>query len=126
MARDLSHCIARVSAAGRITAGQALELLQGVADRAEKMRVTGQADPLVTAAAELAGEVKAAAQRKQLDALLNAAARTRLRGLVDANGGVASAFKTLRAEMHYETGAKSTDSAEGGSNICTSSAAAVR
>ena len=113
MARDLSHCIARVSAAGRITAGQALELLQGVADRAEKMRATGKADALVTAAAELAGEVKVAAQRRHLDALLNAATRARLRGVVDDNGGVAGAFKTLRAEMHYESGAKSTDSAEG-------------
>lgn len=113
MARDLSHCIARVAAAGRITANEALALLEDVSARAEKMRLTGEPDPFVTAAGELAASVKAAAKERTLDALLNANARARLRGVVDENGGVANAFQSLRAEMHFEAGAKSAESAEG-------------
>jgi hypothetical protein len=110
--RNFASCVAKIAAAGRITSGQATDLLQLVADRAERMRRTGQGDAAVTAAAKLASDVKAAAKVMRLDALKNAASRARLRTAVADNGGAANAFKTLRSFMHFEYGADRNDSAE--------------
>lgn len=110
--KSFQDCLAKVAAAGKITATQAGDVLEMVADRAERMRRTGQSDPVVAAAARLAGDLKAAAKVKQLDAMRNAAVRSRMRTAIEENGGAGSAFKTLRSFMHFEVGADRHDSAE--------------
>jgi len=110
--KNFQACLDKVAAAGKITANQAADLLQMVADRAERMRRTGQRDPAVAAAAKLASDLKASAKVKRLDALRNTAIRVRLRQAVADNGGASTAFKTLRSYMHFEVGSKRNDSAE--------------
>lgn len=111
-ASSFQACIDKIAARGAITNAEATDLLQMVADHAERMRRTGQGDAAVAAAAKLASDLKAAAKEKKADALRNAAVRARLRTAVTDNGGAANAFKTLRSFMHFEYGADRNDSAE--------------
>lgn len=83
-----------------MSANQAMDLLQQVADRAEEMRQTGEADPFVAAASELVDQLKEQAKLDRVDALRNAAVRNRIMGQVRAGGGIAGAVDTLRSLLH--------------------------
>lgn len=72
---NFEECIARVAARGKMTAGEAQQLLGQVADRAEKMRATGIADPYVAAARDLVDRVRDEAKNNAADAILNARLR---------------------------------------------------
>lgn len=97
---DHEACIQRISEKGKISAAQALSLLREVADRAERMRASGEADPFVSAAAEMADTVKAAAVKQRTDALRNAAIRDKIIDQVDTGGGIKTALDTLRSILH--------------------------
>src|SRR6185437_3486963 len=71
-------CVEKIAARGRITRGEASQILQEVADRAEQIRHTGQANPFVKAAGELGAAVKEMARKNYLDAVRNATIRSRV------------------------------------------------
>lgn len=100
MADTSESCLAKIAAAGRITTGQALDILTQVSDRAERMRETGQPDAFVNAAGELASKVKEAVARDRLDALRNAAKRNGIMDEIGKNGGLPKAADTLRSILH--------------------------
>lgn len=89
------ECIAKIADAGKITTAQAMRLLFEVADRAEKMRASGEKDPFVSAAAELSGKVKEAARADRLDALRNTAKRNAVMDQVTQHGGIKNAYEAL-------------------------------
>lgn len=73
---NTAACISKIVATGRMTEKDAQQLLQDVANRGEKMRVTGVKDPFVTAAGKLAEKALRDAQNRTADAVKNAAIRT--------------------------------------------------
>lgn len=93
-------CLAKIAAAGRISTNKALQLLEEVSDRAEKMRVTGEPDRFVNAAGQLAGDLINSAKKQKLDALVNANARQSILNEIEANGGLKNAVLTLRSILH--------------------------
>lgn len=72
---NTAACIAKIAASGKMSENDAKQLLQDVADRGEKMRVTGTPDPFVSAAGKLAERTLKDAQERSADALLNAGKR---------------------------------------------------
>lgn len=99
-AGNFGDCVARIAEKGKITAGQALDLLEHVADRAEEMRRTGVADPYVAAAGALGDKVRAAADRAKLDALRNAQIRSAVMAKIEDAGGIGQAEGVLRSLLH--------------------------
>lgn len=95
-----TECIAKIAARGSIGQTEARDLLQEVADRAEQMRATGQPDPFVTAARDLADKLKDAARKDKMDALRNAEIRAALMRQIDQAGGMAAAPEALRSILH--------------------------
>lgn len=93
-------CLAQIAERGRMTDGEAKQILQETVDRAELMRMTGEPDAFVQAASELAGRMKETAKRNQVDALRNAAARNKILAEIDTAGGIKTAASTLRDLMH--------------------------
>jgi hypothetical protein len=89
MARTTEQCIARVAARGSIGQGEARQLLEDVAERAERMRRSGTDDPVVTAAWQMARDLKDKAKADRLDALRNATIRMQLsnRSMSQADSG---------------------------------------
>jgi hypothetical protein len=132
--RSTEDCIARVAAKGTISQQEAAQILEDVAARAEKMRATGVADPVVAAAGEAAMGIKEKAKAdflravKNADALAQTMSRAKavstevapVRGRVGrivqgATGasprlGLADGY---RSQMHYVNGASQHDSVEG-------------
>jgi len=121
MARSFEQCVEAVAAAGRIGKGAALELLSQVDERAQRMRSTGDPDPHLRAAADLAYDARAQAKGARLDALRNATARAQVtaRALNEAEGRVAPGVSAnilptnkltlpdgLRSVLHWMPGAK--------------------
>lgn len=94
------ECLGKIAARGKINPAEAKAILQEVANRAEGMRASGQKDPFVSAAAELADKVTNAAKKKKTDALANLYARQHVLDVVDRNGGVRNAIETLRSLLH--------------------------
>lgn len=93
-------CVARIVERGRMTEGEARQILQEVADRAERMRATGVPDPFVTAAGEMATQLTENAQRAHVDALRNASIRSNLVAEIDRQGGLTNAAQTIRSLLH--------------------------
>jgi hypothetical protein len=93
-------CVAAIAAKGKINKGEALKLLEEVANRGEKMRLTGTADPFVTAAKDLVTNLKDAADRRALDALRNAGVRKKMLDEIKAAGGIAKAADMIRSNLH--------------------------
>jgi hypothetical protein len=93
-------CVADIAAKGKINKGEALKLLEEVANRGEKMRLTGQADPFVSAAKDLVTNLKAAADRRALDALRNAGVRKKILDDIKAAGGLSKAADIIRSNLH--------------------------
>ena len=87
----------RVAAAGQVSRASALELLQQVHDRAERMRETGAPDPFLKAASELAAETKETARLDRLDAIRNATKRTAILARIT---GFGDAEQVLRDILH--------------------------
>lgn len=99
-AGNFGECLARIAEKGKVTAGEALAILQEVSDRAEQMRATGKPDPLVAAAGDLANTIKEAAKQDRLDAVRNTTARNNIMDQIARNGGLANAEQTLRGILH--------------------------
>lgn len=99
-AGNFQACLGRIAAKGKLGAAQALDLLEQVAERGDRMRRTGTPDPFVAAAHELAQKLQDAAKADRLDALRNGAVRNRILAQVDRAGGIASAETTLRGILH--------------------------
>lgn len=104
-ASNFANCIGRIAARGRMTADEATQILQQVADRAERMRATGEADPLVAAARDLAGQVRSEAQERTADAILNARVRDAHYEYVTKNG-VGDAASRVRSLLYWMPGAE--------------------
>lgn len=100
MARSFEECVRHVEEAGKLKPGEGLAMLAEMRDRAEQMRLTGVADPVVAAAGELAQKVKAAAAKDRMDALRNQVKRDGLMQLIDTNGGIANAAESIRSVLH--------------------------
>jgi hypothetical protein len=113
MARTTEQCIARVAARGSIGQGEARQILEDVAERAERMRRSGTDDPVVTAAWQMARDLKDKAKADRLDALRNATIRNNVLGRVRTEGGIANAAKVLRSVLHWVPGSNVLDSIEG-------------
>lgn len=93
-------CVARIAEKGKINKGEALKLLEEVANRGEAMRQTGQADPFVTVAKDLVGSLKEAADRRALDAVKNAGIRKGILDEIEKAGGISKAEQVLRSLLH--------------------------
>ena len=93
-------CVGKIVERGSISADQAKEILQEVANRGEQMRATGEADAFVKAAGEMAEKLKENAKLNHADALRNAALRQGLLKSIEANGGVKNAIQTIRDLLH--------------------------
>ncbi len=105
-------CAKKISERGRLTDQEAKDLLQEVASRAERMRLSGEADPFVTAAGELAQNLKDRAKADRLDALRNAAIRNKKLSDIKDAGGIKQAFRLLQSDMHYVPGAANLENTE--------------
>ena len=93
-------CVAKIVERGKMTPGEARQILQEVANRAEKMRASGVADPFVTAAGDMAARLQEKAKLDSADALRNAMIRNKVLADVQAKGGVAKAIETIRSLLH--------------------------
>jgi hypothetical protein len=98
--RSFQDCLARIAKAGKLSPQRATDILQEVARRAEEMRRTGRPDPVVTAAGQLAGRLKAEAKRTYLDAVRNAKKPAEILQEVANNGGLPNAANTLYGLIH--------------------------
>jgi hypothetical protein len=98
--RSFKDCLDRIAKVGKLSPERAADLLEEVARRAEEMRRTGKADPLVTAAAQLARKIKEDAKVRQKDALLNASINAGIMREVANNGGLPNAANTLYGLLH--------------------------
>jgi len=99
-------CLAKIQAKGKMSDTEAKEILAEVADRAEAMRRTGQADPFVKAAGELAATLKDKAVKDRLDALRNTAKRKAIydRAMTNYGGDLKKAALSLEGELvHVNT-----------------------
>lgn len=85
----LGPCLARIAARGQITPEAAKAIISEVADRAERMRRTGQPDPFVTAAKQLTERLKETARKDKLDAVRNALKRDAILDKVQTVGDAA-------------------------------------
>ncbi len=97
---NFGACLQAIAERGRITNTEALGLLNEVANRGDQMRRTGKADPFVSAARDLAEQLKENAKADRADALRNAAIRAHVLDQVDQAGGLAHAETTLRSLLH--------------------------
>ena len=93
-------CVKKIVERGRMTDGEAKQILQEVADRAETMRLSGVADPFVTAAADMAARLTESAKKAHADALRNALIRNNLMAEIDRQGGLLAAAETIRSLLH--------------------------
>ena len=93
-------CVAKIVERGRMTDGEAKQILQEVANRAEKMRASGQADPFVTAAKEMADRLTENAKQDSADALRNATIRNDLLQKIQTGGGLKKATEVIRGLLH--------------------------
>ena len=129
--RSTEACIARVAAKGSIGQGEAAQIIEDLAVRAERMRTTGIEDPVVAAAGEAAMGIREKARADFLDAVRNADARQRMmtRATGEAEGGQVAPAQTiagrvipgmkrlgvadgLRSMMYWVPGADAKDNAE--------------
>lgn len=99
-ADNFGECIGKIAARGKISTSEALDLLNEVADRGEKMRRSGVADPFVSAAQDLAQKLKENAEADRIDALRNAAIRNSVMIEIEHAGGLKNAELTLRSIVH--------------------------
>lgn len=129
-ARSTEACIARVAAKGSIGQGEAAQILEDLVIRAEKMRASGEADPVVAAAGYAAMGIREKARANLLDAIRNADARAAMiaRAKSEAGGVLAPEQNLmgkvmpgmkllgiadgLRSMMHWVPGADAHDNAE--------------
>ena len=93
-------CVNKIIARGRMTEGEARQILAETANRAEKMRASGVPDPFVTAAADLAQRLTEVAKMDRADALRNAVIRKTVLANIEAKGGIANAIETIRSLLH--------------------------
>jgi hypothetical protein len=93
-------CAAKIAAKGRISRSEALDLLDQVATRAETMRQTGVEDPFVSAAAELASQLKNNMAKDKGDVLRNAMIRNGVYEKIEQAGGLDKAAITLQSLLH--------------------------
>jgi hypothetical protein len=77
-------CLERIATKGAMGPETAKALLAEVADRAERMRRTGDPDPFVTAAKQLAERLKETARKDKLDALRNSLKREAILEKIDS------------------------------------------
>lgn len=75
---NTAACIAKIAASGKMSENDAKQLLQDVANRGEKMRVSGTPDPFVAAAGKLAAKSLREAEERSADAILNAGKRQQI------------------------------------------------
>lgn len=97
---NFGECLARIQARGSMGPQEALDVIQEVARRGDEMRRSGQADPFVSAAADIADELRDRARNARLDALRNLQARKAVLDDVERNGGIGNAALTLRSWLH--------------------------
>src|SRR5271156_2478591 len=128
--RSTEACIARVAAKGSIGQQEAAQILEDLAERADRMRATGVDDPLIHAAHEAALSITEKAKADRLDALRNATVRAQmLRRASDVAAGDFAPKQTiagkivpgaknlgladgLRSLMHWVPGSSAKDNAE--------------
>jgi len=101
---NTTACIAKIAAKGKISNDEAAQLLQEVADRGFKMRLTGAPDPFVAAAGRLGQKLLKAAQERSQDAVLNAGKRTAMVGRI-RSGAIEDMAFNARALLVNENGA---------------------
>lgn len=94
------NCLKEIAARGRMGSGEALDILQEVAYRGDRMRQTGEADPFVYAAADMADKLRESARLDRLDALRNAKIRNSILTDVAEGGGIRGAVTTIRSILH--------------------------
>lgn len=98
-AGNFRACLDAIVARGKMSAAEALDLLNRVADRAEQFK--GSADPMIAAdpfgaaARQIAEEGRAAAIADRADALRNAAVRAHVLKAIQDAGGVAAAPQSM-------------------------------
>ncbi len=95
-----ADCVGKIAERGGVDQDGAKDILQEVANRAEALRATGEADPFVKAADEAATRLRDAAKLDAADALRNASIRQGVMRNIEANGGLKGAVQTLRDLLH--------------------------
>ena len=95
-----ADCVGKIAERGGVDEDGAKDILQEVANRAEALRATGEADPFVKAADEAATRLRDAAKLDAADALRNASIRQGVMRNIEANGGLKGAVQTLRDLLH--------------------------
>jgi hypothetical protein len=103
---NFGPCLAKIQAKGKLSDLEARDMLNEVAERAEKMRQSGVKDPFVTAAGELAANLTDNAIKDRLDALRNTARRKAIYDRVLANygGDLKKAALSIESELvHVNT-----------------------
>ena len=98
-AANLKDCIDRIAAKGKISAQEALDLLQQISDRADKI---GGSDPYIKAAAEMAAGLKNVAKRDALDVVRNRLKHDAAFSFVSKDGkDINGAASRLRSLLFY-------------------------
>ena len=135
---NFGPCVDKIAARGQITQGEAKQILQDVAARAETMRKTGDPDAFVKAAGELGAQLTEKAKSDRLDALNNAAKRQAImdhiiseaglpkegetfgtKEIAENPKGLTKAANSIRSLMYWMPSAAKWDNAEGKGNSIT-------
>lgn len=111
-ASNYQKCIARIAARGKLNPSEAEALLEEVAEAAERQRISGSEDPIVTAAWGLVRNLKEQAENKKADALLNARVRLDLIGDATAGGSLKGAMNYLRGKFFWLAGQDSKENVQ--------------
>jgi hypothetical protein len=107
MANDarFSKCLARVAARGSLGEKEAMDIIAEVAERADTMRQTGQLDPHVYAAADLAATLVQRREAALLDALQNTRKINNAVAPILAAGSIKGAAKRVFSLFFWQPGA---------------------
>src|SRR5258708_1797189 len=99
-AANFQDCLARIAGKGGVNAKEAEKILEDVNREADLFGDPASPERYLEAAQGIADQVKELAALDQLDALRNAAIRTRIMKQITDAGGLANAPTTLRSLMH--------------------------
>lgn len=98
-AAQFDECIKKISDRGKMRNDEALDIINEVATRAEKMRLSGQKDAIVAAADALATELKESVARDRTDAMNNAMKANGWMQRVEDEGGIKNATNSVSGQL---------------------------
>lgn len=110
---NFAACIARIAARGSIGQKEAFALLEEVSEAAERQRISGSEDPIVSAAWGLARDMQEAALNKKIDAVLNT--KIRLERVDEATQGgttLKGAMDKLKGSLFWLAGQDNKENVE--------------